>query len=201
MNQGPYDIGVIDLADGVNRIDLGAILIAALDGVDVQVQVDEQTGAVSSVTLASGDAAVQVQPFAAPRTASLWEDIRGQIRDSIGQSGGLVEEASGSFGQELRAQVNPGDGSTGLQPARFVGVDGPRWFLRAIFLGSAARPGPSAERLESAVRSLVVVRGHEALPVGTPLPLQLPHMDEPASATEKPFPSPFTRGPEITEIR
>jgi hypothetical protein len=68
-------------------------------------------------------------------------------------------------------------------------------------LGSAARPGPSAERLESAVRSLVVVRGHEALPVGTPLPLRLPHMDEPASATEKPFPSPFTRGPEITEIR
>ncbi len=201
MSQGPYDVGDIDLTDGVNRIDLGALLIPTLDGVDVQVQVDEQTGSVTSVTLASGDGAAQVQPFAAPRTSSLWEDIRGQIRDSIGQSGGLVEEAMGPLGPELRAQVNPGDGSTGLQPARFVGVDGPRWFLRTIFLGSAARPGPGADRLESAMRSLVVVRGHEALPVGTPLPLRLPDMDEASMPPEKLFPSPFARGPEITETR
>lgn len=201
MNQGPYDISDVELADGVNRIDLGGLLIPSLEGVDVQVQVDENTGAVASVTLASGDAAVQVQPFAAPRTESLWDDIRVQIRESIAQTGGLVEEAQGSFGPELRAQVNPGDGSSGLQPARFVGVDGPRWFLRAIFLGSSARPGPGAERLEAALRTLVVVRGHEALPVGTPLPLRLPQTDEASSPSESRFPSPFTRGPEITEVR
>jgi hypothetical protein len=112
-----------------------------------------------------------------------------------------VEEANGPFGPELRAQVNPSDGSTGLQPARFVGVDGPRWFLRAIFLGTSSRPGPGAERLESALRTLVVVRGHEALPVGTPLPLRLPQTDEASPAPESTFPSPFTRGPEITEVR
>ena len=201
MSQGPYDVVDVNLADGVNRIDLGGLLIPAMDGVDVQVQVDEQSGAVASVTLASGDAAVQVQPFAAPRTSSLWEDIRAQIKDSIGQNGGLVEEAQGNFGPELRAQVNPGDGSTGLQPARFVGVDGSRWFLRAIFLGSAARPGPGADRMEAAIRGLVVVRGNEALPVGTPLPLRLPQADDSPSAQESRFPSPFARGPEITEIR
>ena len=105
-----------------------------------------------------------------------------QIRDSITANGGLVEEVQGNFGQELLAQVNPTDGSSGLQPARFVGIDGPRWFLRAIFLGSAARSGTASERLESGVSSLIINRGNEAMPVGTPLLMSLPTTDESADA-------------------
>jgi len=203
VSTGPFDVTDVNLNDGVNRIDLGGLIIPAHDGVDVQVQVDEHSGKVTSVTLASGDAAVQVQPFSAPRSGSMWDDVRLQIRDSISQSGGLVEETSGSFGPELRAQINAGDGSSGLQPARFVGIDGPRWFLRAIFLGTAARPGDTAQHLEAAVRSLIIiVRGGEAMPVGTPLDMRIPHVESPSdeTSTTRP-PSPFVRGPEITETR
>jgi hypothetical protein len=127
--------------------------------------------------------------------------VRGQILSSINASGGLVEEADGTFGTELRAQVPPSDGSTGLQPARFVGIEGPRWFLRAVFLGAAARPGAAADTLEAMLRDMVVVRGNDAMPVGAPIMMTLPQAPA-ADAPEKvTLPSPFDRGPEITETR
>jgi hypothetical protein len=201
--QGPWDVTEIDLSDDVERLDLGSLKVTPRDGVDVQVQVDETSGQVVQLTFARPDGAVQVQPYAAPRSGGLWETVRGQIRSSINQGGGLVEEGEGSFGTELRAQIRS-DGTTTLQPARFTGIEGPRWFLRAVFLGSAAKPGPSTDILEAVVRSLIVVRGHEAMPVGAPMPLTLPTTEgpdgEPVAGRES-LPSPFSRGPEITETR
>lgn len=197
---GPWDESEADLSDGIERLDLGGLLVAATPGVDMQVQVDESSGRISLLTFATKQGSVQVQPYAAPRSGGMWADVRGQIAGSISASGGLVEEADGSFGTELRAQIKGSDGS--LQPARFVGVEGPRWFLRGVFLGQAARPGAQADVLEGMFRSVVVVRGTEAMPMGSPIPLRLP--DAPgagqAAAPAAP-PSPFERGPEITEIR
>ena len=198
--QGPFDVTEADFSDGLERLDLGGLQVLAVEGVDVQVQVDEGTGTVIQLTFARPDGAVQVQPYAAPRSGGLWDEVRGQLKSSISQGGGLVEDASGSFGTELRAQIRA-DGSTALQPARFVGVEGPRWFLRAVFLGSAVKPGPTTDILEGMVRQLIVVRGGEAMPVGAPIPLRLPSTDAPAAGAAPGLPSPFARGPEITETR
>jgi hypothetical protein len=198
---GPWDETEVDLGDGVERLDLGALRVTPATGIDVQVQVDEASGQVSQLTFSRRDATVQVQPYAAPRSGGLWDDVRGQIKSSINQSGGLVEEADGPFGIELRAQVKASDGSTALQPARFTGVEGPRWFLRSVFLGAAARPGEAADALEAMVRNLVVVRGHEAMPVGAPIMMTLPQQAQPEEAGAPSIPSPFERGPEITETR
>jgi hypothetical protein len=197
---GPWDESEWDQAPDVERLDLGALRVAPAQGIDVQVQVDEATGGVSQLTFARADAAVQVQPYAAPRSGGLWDTVRAQIKSSINAGGGLVEEADGPFGRELRAQVRATDGSAGMQPARFTGIEGPRWFLRAVFLGAAAKPGPAATALEAMVRDLVVVRGFEAMPVGAPIPLVLPNTPG-AAAPGAPVLSPFERGPEITETR
>ncbi len=202
---GPWDESEVDPATEGERLDLGALRVAPTAGVDVQVQVDEGTGKVAQLTFARPDGAVQVQPYAAPRSGGLWADVRAQIKSSITKSGGLVEEAEGPFGPELRAQVKASDGSSQLQPARFVGIEGPRWFLRAVFLGSAARAGESATALEAMVRTLIVVRGGEAMPVGAPIPLTMPvaateGTDEDGDSGTQ-LPSPFVRGPEITETR
>jgi len=197
---GPWDESEADLSDGIERLNLGGLLVAATPGVDLQVQVDESTGRISLLTFATKQGSVQVQPYAAPRSGGMWDDIRGQIAGSISASGGLVEEADGSFGTELRAQIKGSDGS--LQPARFVGVEGPRWFLRGVFLGQAARPGAPADALEAVFRSVVVVRGIEAMPMGSPIPLRLPDASGGPQASQAPAPpSPFDRGPEITETR
>jgi len=199
--QGPWDESDVDFADGVDRVDLGALLVPSTEGMDLQVQVDEQSGNIVQVTLAMLGSAVQVQPYAAPRSGGMWDDIRGQIKKSISAAGGLVEEATGPFGVELRAQVKPSDGGTNLQPARFVGVEGSRWFLRAVFLGKAARPGPEATALEGVVRGLVVVRGADAMAVGAPIAMRLPEAMEQAGPAGRAPMNPFERGPEITEIR
>ena len=197
---GPWDVSEAPSDPGVERIDLGALLVTPTAGIDVQAQADQSTGTVTQLTFNRPDSMVQVQPYAAPRSGGMWEDIRTQIAASINASGGLVEVAEGPFGPELRAQVVPSDGSAGLQPARFCGIEGPRWFLRAVFLGKAARPGEAADALEAMVRSLIVVRGAEAMPVGAPIPIRLPRTGEEPTAAVAP-PSPFARGPEITETR
>lgn len=199
---GPWDVTEVDLNDGTERLDLGALRVPPMAGIDVQVQVDETSGNVVQLTFARPDGAVQVQPYAAPRSGGLWDSVRGQIKSSINTGGGLVEEADGPFGTELRAQIRS-DGSATMQPARFVGIEGPRWFLRAVFLGAAARPGAAADSLESVVRSLVVIRGTDAMPVGEPIVLRLPATDGPPTAptAAREVPSPFARGPEITETR
>jgi len=195
---GPLDESEV-VWDDTERLDLGSLLVAAIPGVDVQVQVDENTGAVALVTLATADSGVQIQVFAAPKSGGLWDDARQQITSSINSSNGLVEEVLGTFGPELRAQV---PGEQGVQPARFVGIEGPRWFMRAVFLGNASRPSEAATVLENAVRGLVVVRGNEAMPVGNALPLTLPAAEEvQAASADEPVLLPPERGPELTEIR
>ena len=189
------------------RIDLGSLLVPtdpADPTVKLQVQADPNTGVVSQFSLVTQDSVVQVQPYAAPRTGGMWEEIRGQIASSINKSGGLVEKADGSFGVELRAQVTGQDGKA--QPARFCGVDGPRWFLRFVFLGKASRDSAAAEALQKAIRGMVVVRGIEAMPVGNALPLRVPREETGAAPEQAPTPERTTiklpeRGPEITETR
>ncbi|HCL69867.1 MAG: DUF3710 domain-containing protein [Actinomycetales bacterium] len=189
------------------RIDIGSLLVPtdpADPRVKLQVQADPNTGVVSQLSLVTQDSAVQVQPYAAPRTGGMWEEIRGQIASSVNKSGGLVEKADGSFGVELRAQVTGQDGKA--QPARFCGVDGPRWFLRFVFQGKASRDSGAAEALEKTIRGMVVVRGNDAMPMGNALPLRVPRDETDAATEQAPTPERTTitlpeRGPEITETR
>lgn len=174
---GPWDAS--EITDSQERIDLGSLLIKGVAGLTMQVQMDEKTQRVAMVTLVLDDAAVQVQAFAAPRSGGIWHEVRPQIAASVTSSGGLVEEVDGNFGTELRARV-PGP-TKELQPARFVGVDGPRWFLRGLFLGSAAGPD-GHEGLMRVFSDIAVVRGDEAKPSGEPLPLILPERDGDAEA-------------------
>lgn len=179
--RGPWDIS--EIMDEPDRINLGSLLIKGVPGLSMQVQVDEKTQRVTMVTLVLEDAAVQVQAFAAPRSGGIWNEVRPAIATTVTTSGGLVEEAEGPFGTELRARV-PGPNKE-LQPARFVGVDGPRWFLRGLFLGRAATP-QGHDALTAVFSDIAVDRGDEAKPSGEPLPLALPERDDAQSNTVEP---------------
>jgi len=124
----------------------------------------------------------------------------------VTRQGGTADDVDGPFGPELlvRIPVRTPEGRTGHQTQRFVGVDGPRWFLRAVFQGPAALDTQAAGELESVVRDVVVVRGPEAMAPRELLPLRLPEAAAPTpepQEQERPPLDPFTRGPEITEIR
>ncbi|MGB4135503.1 MAG: DUF3710 domain-containing protein, partial [Microbacterium sp.] len=57
---------------------------------------------------------------------------------------------------------------------RFVGVDGPRWFLRGVIGGDAASDPAAAEQVEDLFRSIVVVRGATPMPPRDLIPLKMP---------------------------
>ena len=209
---GPFDSSEVDgELDG--RLDLGGLRIQGVPGMELRLEVDEEAGQVVGATAVIADSAVQLQAFAAPRTAGIWDEIRGEIAESILNQGGTADEVRGELGLELRTRMPSAgpDGRTVFAPARFAGVDGPRWFLRAVFSGRAAIEDEAAAPLLEVVRNTVVVRGDAAMAPREMLPLQLPAQAEvpegdaaegdDAPARRADDLKPFERGPEITEVR
>jgi hypothetical protein len=165
---GPYDIA--DAPAGHVRVDLGSLQIPSIEGVEVRVQANAE-GVIQQVVLGHGASALQLGVFAAPRSEGIWDEVRAEIRASLFDDGVAVEEIAGEFGRELRARVRSADG---LMDLRFIGVDGPRWMLRAVYQGQAAADPSTAGPLAICLRGLVVDRGREAMPVREALPLRLP---------------------------
>jgi hypothetical protein len=205
-SSGPWDVAEVDGPEGY--VDLGGLWLPGRDGMELRLEVEEESGRVIAATVQLGASAVQLQAFAAPRTEGIWDEIRKEIASSVTRQGGTADEVPGPFGRELLARVpsRGPDGRTVHQPARFAGIDGPRWFLRAVFHGEAAYQAEPAEELETLVREVVVVRGADAMAPRELLTLRLPEAaagaegDEPDDEGRDPL-RPFERGPEITEVR
>ncbi|MEW1961800.1 DUF3710 domain-containing protein [Microbacterium sp. NPDC077644] len=172
-SEGPFDESE---ANPVRPyIDLGGIKILPREGLNLRLEVEEQSKRIVAVGLDYADSSLQVQPFAAPRSLGLWHETRMQLVDQVRQQGGRVEEREGPLGKELLAEV-PGPASEGsnLHLARFVGVDGPRWFLRGVIGGAAASDPEAAAKVEDLFRSIVVVRGGSPMPPRDLIPLKMP---------------------------
>ncbi|GAA3772193.1 hypothetical protein GCM10022240_25340 [Microbacterium kribbense] len=157
-------------------IDLGGIKILPRAGLNLRLEVEEQSQRIVAVGLDYADSTLQVQPFAAPRSSGLWDETREQIRQQVREQGGRVEERDGPLGAELLAEVPVAapDGTTGRRLARFVGVDGPRWFLRGVVGGAATSDVAAAAQVEDLFRSIVVVRGGSPMPPRDLIPLKMP---------------------------
>lgn len=210
---GPWDAEAPFPA--VDRVDLGSLQVPIGPEHEIQLVMAEQHGA--WVTIRYRESEVQIQAFAAARRGALWDDVRTEIAAEVNTAGGQSQETEGSFGIELMAQVpapaEPGQGAAEpgeMRLVRFVGVDGPRWFVRGLFSGPAADGGDQADLLEEVFRDVVVVRGEHPVPPREILELRLPPearqaLEEQAAADEENRfggdLNPFERGPEFTETR
>lgn len=184
---GPYDVSEVDLADpDRRRIDLGGLLVRAQEGMKLQLQVDERSGAANGVMVMLADAAVQLVAVAAPRSSGLWEQTRLQLAADAQARGGTAQEASGPFGTEVRmvVPVPTPEGKSAVQPSRVAGIDGPRWMLRATFLGKATTDAQAFGRLVQVVRDTVVVRGDRPMAPGDVITLKAPTKPPTESSTE-----------------
>ena len=211
---GPWDAE--EPFPALERVDLGSLQVPIGPEHEIQLVMAEQHGA--WVTVRYRESEVQIQAFAAARRGALWDDVRAEIAAEVNTAGGRSQETEGSFGIELMAQVpsEPGQPMTGagevggMRLVRFVGIDGPRWFVRGLFTGPSADGGDQASLLEGVFRDVVVVRGEHPVPPREILELQLPPearqaLEEQAAAEqENRFRgdlNPFDRGPEFTETR
>ena len=164
-------------------VDLGGVKILPREGLQLRLEVEEGSQRVVAVGLDFAGSTLQVQPFAAPRTTGLWHEIREQITEQIAKQGGKTTLTVGPFGPELLAEI---PAATAGQPnstrlARFIGVDGPRWFLRGVIAGEGAVDAEAAAKIEELFRSVVVVRGKTPMPPRDLIPL---HMPKSAAAAE-----------------
>lgn len=204
---GPWDAA--EPFPELERMDFGSLQIPVREGLEVQINMAEDQGV--WIAVLRGENGLQLQAFAAPKTSGLWDEVRQEIADEVAKSGGDCEEAEGPFGAELHARVHtgePGHGRTQKQPVRFLGVDGPRWFLRGVISGPAARRPELARQFEEVFADVVVIRGDHPAPPRDLLEIRLPDearaaLDEQmaAEADGQEPPNPFERGPEITETR
>ncbi|GGV06643.1 hypothetical protein GCM10010182_26640 [Actinomadura cremea] len=197
-------------------------------------QVDDQgkplDGRPVAVLVQHQESAMQLQVFAAPKRSGIWDDVRAETaKDIEEQAKGQTQEGDGPFGsellamvpaalteevlaempQEVREQIPAEFVEQGWAPQiiRFLGVDGPRWFLQAVVQGAAIEDEEQWQVLEDVLRGVVVVRGDAPMPPRELLELRIPQefsesqedgqQEEPAEQEFKPF----ERGPEITEVR
>ncbi|GGX60285.1 DUF3710 domain-containing protein [Streptomyces hiroshimensis] len=207
---GPWDLSEVrDPAEG--RVDLGGLFVPGVEGMELRVEVAGD--AIVAATVVLRDSAVQLQGFAAPKREGIWVEVREEIASGITQQGGVVDEVEGPLGWELRAQVPVAlpDGTQGVQMVRFIGCDGPRWFLRGVISGQGAVQPQTAGLLEQIFRDTVVVRGESPMAPRDPIVLKLP---EDAQMVAEGLQQPdddrsrfaggvdrLERGPEITEVR
>jgi hypothetical protein len=158
-------------------VDLGGVKILPREGLHLRLEVEEESQRVVAVGLDYAGSTLQVQPFAAPRSSGLWHEIREQIADQVQRQGGRVTERDGVFGPELVAEIPiaaPQGAPGETRVARFIGVDGPRWFLRGVIAGDAAVKPEAAALVEDLFRSIVVVRGSVPMPPRDLIPLRMP---------------------------
>lgn len=183
-DHGPWDVDAV--ADDVVRIDFGSLLVPAVDGMQLRVDLDE-AGMVTAVAVTINDTSLQLQAFAAPRSEGLWDEVRTELVAAIADDGGAAVLGDGPLGPEVTAEIpvpDPDDSTLTRQPVRFIGADGPRWFLRGVVTGRGVHDAAAAETVLALWRDVVVRRGTDPLPPRELLPLQVPQ--DPALSAEPP---------------
>lgn len=160
---GPWDASEKDVGDDPAYLDFGSLLIRGDPGFNLQIPADDHRGTIGSVVLVTEDSGLELRAFADARSGGLWDAIRPELEAEAERMDGETERADGPFGTELRLQVpvTLPDGEEAVQPSRILGIEGPRWMLRATFLGQEAVAPRDDSLLMRALRDVVVVRGAE----------------------------------------
>jgi hypothetical protein len=189
-DSGPWDAE--EPHPDTDRIDLGGLRLPHNPDFDVRLaSVGDQH--VGVVVLYEGNQ-LQLQALAAPKSLGLWDEVRTKIRSGVAG----LEEREGPFGPELTGLVVT-DGT--IRPTRYMGIDGPRWFLLAVINGAAAADEALATPYLDFVKDVVVVRGDDPMAREEPIPLRRPSDPSAEAPEDQTGLNPFKRGPEISEIR
>ena len=166
---GPYDAS--EVPSTLGYISFGSILMPTIEGVQVRVEVDEATNSIVAVSFEHEGSVLQVSAFASSKSEEIWPEVYGQLIETISSSGGNVVETIGGLGKQLDTKLVTPEGTREI---RFIGFDGPRWFLRGAITGPALEDQNAAVNMEDIFKSLVIDRGSSPLPPREPLPLKVP---------------------------
>ncbi len=171
---GPFDVTERPVEDPDAYLDLGSLLIRIREGIEVQLPTENDV--VTAALIAAEGSAIELRPFAGNKTGGTWSGVLEDLRGEVEKRRGEYTEVDGPFGRELVARfpATAPDGSAAIQPVRFIGVEGPRWVLRATIMGAAALESTDTGVLMDVLREVRVRRGPEPRVLRESLPLTLP---------------------------
>ncbi|MFC0264944.1 DUF3710 domain-containing protein [Alloscardovia macacae] len=155
---GPWDINDENAPDYDEYLNMGALYLPFLFGIELRLKATNPEGHIISTTITYEHSSLEMEVFAAPKTTGIWDEIRSEFVDGRVKA----QEVDGVFGKEIMLPVQVQDKEV---MSRIVGVDGPRWMVRAIFTGPAATDTDSEEKkaLDDFFSKVVVDRGSEPL--------------------------------------
>ena len=179
MTQGPFEFS--SEVDTSSMLNLGAVFLPNIPGLEVHLDLDPRSGIGKSVSLHLNMTIAEVQIFAAATNEDLWASMRDSITSGLREQKVDCTVEMGRFGTEIHA-VMPTvdlDGNAHVQPVRFVGVRGPRWLVRAVISGDGALLGAQQNldaipEIDDVISKLVINRGEEPIPPGERLALRSP---------------------------
>jgi len=173
VSAGPFDSSeVIEIKP---LVDFGALQIPIRENVTLKLEVEEASSRIVALTVDHQGSSLQLQAFSAPGSEGIWHEIRAALEQSIQAQNGKTEIVVGPLGPELNAQIPTRDG--GFRLAKFIGVDGPKWFLRGVISGLALADTLAMTYMIDIFRSVVVMRGTSPMP-----PKELLQLVAPAAA-------------------
>lgn len=176
--EGPFDISEVETHDfSKGYMDLGTIKVPVRKNVSYRLEQEQSKQKVFAVSAVHDNSTLQIQAFAAPRSGGQWEEIRQEMYDqNRNAEGASVTVEDGEFGNELliRIPAELPDGRKGERIARFIGIDGPRWMIRAMIMGKAAIQKEAADVLYDILKNTVIDRGERPLPARQMLELTPP---------------------------
>lgn len=169
---GPFDVAEIGTL--TPYLDFGSIRLAPRQGMQIRADMDDATKKVVALTIEIQEHRLQLQAFAATKSEGLWSQTIEALEKGIASQGGSMSIVDGALGPELRGTVLAKSGDNQVsRPTRFLGVDGPRWFLRGV-ISSNQFDEAVFDQLFAIFRSTAVSRGDIAMPPGELLPLRQP---------------------------
>ena len=175
---GPFDVTELEAKDfSKGYMDLGALKVPMRKNVSYRLEQEQANKKVFAVSAVHENSTLQIQAFAAPRSGGQWDEIRQEMFDqNKSAKGAKVTLEDGDFGRELliRVPAKLPDGRQGERIARFIGIDGPRWMVRAMVMGRAAIETASAAILYDILKDTVIDRGERPLPARQMLELTPP---------------------------
>lgn len=175
--EGPFDASEVGFL--APHLDFESLRVSPKDGMQIRAEIEENSKRIIALTLDFNGSLLQLQAFAAPKSAGLWLDAIAAMKESLTKQSAKVIERQGALGPELAVEaIVEAGGKKQLRQSIFLAVDGPRWLLRGVLMGKAAADSAAYAEAIRVFRSVVVDRGDTPLPPNELLPLRLPKSNQ-----------------------
>ncbi|SPF67621.1 Protein of unknown function DUF3710 [Propionibacterium ruminifibrarum] len=177
--EGPFDLSEVDLdADDIERMDFDALILTPFDGMQLQLQVNQQTQQLQAILAVSGQSVMELSLFAAPAHRDMRAEVRDEMVANAQKAGGKATLTAGPFGTEVRrvVPITTQQGQHGYHVSRTWFAQGPRWLLRGVLMGEAGLAEGvegSTELLYELFANTVVRRGDKPKVPGELIPMTM----------------------------